>query len=135
MFSRIPVPTENRQELINITDEIRKIVKDSGVTEGLCVVFCPHSTAGLTINSYLDPMTPKDIVFEMDRIVPTRVDFFHEFDTPSDASAHVKTSLIGIDQTLIIAGGDIVLGRSQGVLFAEYDGPRSREVFVKVIAG
>lgn len=135
MFSRIPVPTANRQELINITEEIRRIVKESGVTEGLCFVFCPHSTAGLTINSYLDPMTPKDIVFEMDRIVPTRVDFFHEFDTPSDASAHVKTSLIGIDQTLIVENGDIVLGRSQGVLFAEYDGPRTREVFVKVVAG
>lgn len=135
MFSRISVPTEKRQELINITEEIRRVVQDSGVTEGICVVFCPHSTAGLTVNSYLDPMTPKDIVFEMDRIVPTRVDFFHEFDTPSDASAHVKTSIIGIDQTLIIEGGNIVLGRSQGILFAEYDGPRTREVFVKIIAG
>jgi secondary thiamine-phosphate synthase enzyme len=125
--------TETRQELVNVTEAVRAIVEDSGVQEGMCFVYCPHTTAGLTINSYMDPMTPKDIVHELDRIVPTRVDFFHTVDTPSDASGHVKATLAGTDQMVIIHEGKLMLGHSQGILFAEFDGPRNRQVFVKVL--
>jgi secondary thiamine-phosphate synthase enzyme len=83
----------------------------------------------------MDPHTPRDISHELDRLVPTRVDFFHVNDTPSDAAAHVKSALVGISQVFIIDQGKLVLGHSQGILFAEFDGPRDRQVLVKVVAG
>lgn len=135
MFQRLRLRTTNRQELVNISGEVREVVASSGVKEGLCLIFCPHSTAGLVVNSYLDPLTPKDITAEIDRLVPTRVDFFHTVDTPSDAAAHVKAGLVGIQQLLIVHDGKLLLGHSQGILFAEFDGPRDRELYVKVIEG
>jgi secondary thiamine-phosphate synthase enzyme len=87
------------------------------------------------VNSYLDPKTPKDIITEIDRLIPTRLDFFHTVDTPSDAAGHVKSSLVGIHQLFIIHEGELVLGHSQGILFAEFDGPRNRELYIKVIEG
>jgi secondary thiamine-phosphate synthase enzyme len=133
MLEKIPLRTAARQELVNITDQVRAIVEKTGVAEGMCYVYCPHSTAGLLINSYLDPMTPKDITHELDRLVPTRVDFQHVYDTPSDAAGHIKATLVGIHQAVMIHEGKLMLGGSQGILFAEFDGPRNREVFVKVV--
>jgi secondary thiamine-phosphate synthase enzyme len=135
MLERLGLRTTARQELVNVSDAVRRIVEASGVREGLCLIYCPHSTAGLVVNSPLDPMTPKDIAAEMDRLVPTRVDFFHTVDTPSDAAAHVKASLVGVQQLLIVHDGTLMLGRSQGILFAEFDGPRDRELSIKVIEG
>ena len=135
MFRRVALRTEARQELVNVSDDVRRVVEASGVEEGLCCVYCPHSTAGLVVNSYLDPMTPRDIYSELDRLVPTRVDFFHTFDTPSDAAAHVKASLVGIQQLFLIHDGKLMLGHSQGILFAEFDGPRDRELYVGIIEG
>jgi secondary thiamine-phosphate synthase enzyme len=134
MFEKVKLRSSTRQELINITERIKDVVAHSGVKDGMCYVYCPHSTAGLTINSYLDPLTPKDITFELDRVVPTRVDFFHTTDTPSDAAAHVKSTLVGIAEALIVHDGSLLIGHSQGVLFAEFDGPRDREFYVKVVA-
>ena len=134
MLERITLRTTTRQELINVTDSIKSVVAKSGVKDGICYVFNPHSTAGLTVNSYLDPNTPKDITHEMDRLIPTRYDFFHTNDTPGDAAAHVKTTLTGLQQWFFVADGALVLGHSQGLLFAEFDGPRNRELFVKVVA-
>ena len=133
MFQTITVKTEERQSLVLITDEVRRVVRDSGVDGGICLVFCPHSTAGLTINSYLDSATALDVRAEMDRLVPTRVDFIHQFDTPSDAAGHIKATLTGSQLLLIVENGDIVLGSSQGLFFCEYDGPRMRQVYVKVM--
>ena len=134
MYQTITIETPERQSFVLISDEIRRVVRESGHTEGLCVVFCPHSTAGLTINSYLDPDTALDLRHELDRLVPTRVDFIHTFDTPSDAAGHVKAALVGSQLTLIIHDGSVVLGSSQGVFFCEFDGPRRRQVYVKVFA-
>lgn len=102
MFEKISLRTNARQELIGITDQVKGIVERSGVQEGMCYVYVPHSTAGLTINSPFDPNTWKDLVSEMDRVVPTRVDFYHTTDTPSDAAAHVKSTLSGVDAAIII---------------------------------
>lgn len=135
MFERVRLRTTSRQELVNATDDVRRVVEASGVREGLCFVYCPHSTAGLVVNSYLDPLTPQDIVAEIDRLVPTRVDFFHTVDTPSDAAAHVKASLVGVQHLFIVHEGRLLLGHSQGLLFAEFDGPRDRELYVKVVEG
>ena len=95
----------------------------------------PHTTAAITINSALDPTTPLDIVDELRRIVPTRVDFRHQYDTPADAAGHVKATLVGHSVLLVIDNGDLLIGGSQSILFCEFDGPRSRRVQVKVMAG
>lgn len=135
MFKTISFKTTSRQTWVNVADEVRQAITESGVQEGMCYVFNPHSTAGLVVNSYLDPNTPKDILHELDRLVPTRLDFFHTFDTPSDAAGHVKGSLVDISVAIPVHEGKLMLGRSQGILFVEFDGPRSRQVYVKVMAG
>jgi secondary thiamine-phosphate synthase enzyme len=135
MMEKVQFRTSSRQELFNVMDQVNQVVVDSGIKEGMCYIYCPHTTAGLVVNSYLDPNTPKDISFELDRLVPTRVDFFHVNDTPSDAAGHVKSSLVGVDLAFIVHEGKLLLGHSQAILFAEFDGPRNREVYVKVIAG
>ena len=135
MFKVINFHTTTREELVNLKDEIEAFVKESKVQAGLCAVYCPHTTAGLVVNSYLDPNTPKDILHEIGRLIPTRLDFFHTFDTPSDAAGHVKSSLVGISVLFVIHEGKLMLGHSQGILFSEFDGPLDRMVFVKLIAG
>jgi secondary thiamine-phosphate synthase enzyme len=135
MFKVVNFNTSIREELVNLKDEIEAFVEECNVAEGVCLVYCPHTTGGIVVNSYLDPNTPKDIVHELGRLVPTRLDFFHTFDTPSDAAGHVKSSLVGISTSFVIHEGKLMLGHSQGILFAEFDGPRDRMVFVKVIAG
>lgn len=135
MYKTIALSTELGDSLINITDQVRAIVKESKVESGICHVVVGHTTAAITINSYLDPATAEDLVDEIRRLVPTRTDFHHIFDTPSDASAHIKASLIGNTETVLIENNDLVLGHSQGLLFFEFDGPRQRQVMVKIITG
>ncbi len=135
MFKEIVFETSGVQSWIDLTKHVRDAVEACGVDEGLCCVYNPHTTAGVFVNSYLDPNTPKDILHEWDRLIPTRFDFHHQFDTPSDAAGHVKSSLMGTEVTLIIHQGELMLGHSQGILFAEFDGPRRRRVFVKIVAG
>jgi secondary thiamine-phosphate synthase enzyme len=135
MFEKIQFKTKDRQETVNLLEHVQTLVEETGVDEGLCMVYCPHTTAGLVVNSYLDPLTPKDILCELDRLVPTRVDFYHQNDTPSDAAGHVKASLISTQVTFIIKDKKLLVGHSQGILFVDFDGPRSREVYVKIVAG
>ncbi|RME63990.1 MAG: YjbQ family protein [Caldilineae bacterium] len=134
MFEVLDFRTNESQELYRLDEQVQDVVVRSGVEEGVCHLYCPHTTAGLTINSALDPMTPKDILFEMNRLVPTRVDFFHTFDTPTDASGHIKATLTGVHLTCLIHQGRLMLGHSQSILFAEFDGPRNRQVYVKIVA-
>ena len=123
-----------KDDVLSLTDEIQRVVTESGVQEGICIIHSPHTTAGVTITSKWDETDFSDIKFEMRRIVPTRVDFFHQFDTPEDAAGHIKSILIGCNMTLIVHEGKLELGSSQGVFFLEFDGPRSRKCVVKVIA-
>lgn len=134
MFEIIKLKSNKRQEWINLTDDVRTIVEQSGVQEGTCIVYNPHTTGGLFVNSYLDPNTPEDVLEQWDRLVPTRVDFYHQFDTPSDAAGHVKSVLMGTEAIFIVRKGELVIGHSQGIVFAEFDGPRKRNVHVKVIS-
>jgi secondary thiamine-phosphate synthase enzyme len=134
MFYKIKFRTDARHSWKNLNGEINKIIAESGIREGLCCVFNPHSTAGLFINSYLDPKTPEDIFDTIKTLVPTRVDFHHQFDTPSDAAAHIKSCLCGNSETVLVEDGAAKLGGSQGIIFAEFDGPREREVWLKLIA-
>jgi len=135
MLKVINFQSSAREELVNLKDEIEAFVGDSKIDAGLCFVYCPHTTGGLVVNSYLDPNTPKDILHEIDRLIPTRLDFFHTFDTPSDAAGHVKSSLVGVSAVFVIDDGKLMLGHSQGILFAEFDGPRDRMIFAKIIPG
>lgn len=134
MFKEIKVSTEKSECLINITEQLQEAVMESNVREGICVVFVPHTTAAITINSCLDSMTLEDIASEMHRLIPTRVDFHHNYDTPSDAAGHVKSVLVGNSLSLIIKDGHLLLGSSQSVLFFEFDGPRKRKVQLQIMA-
>lgn len=135
MYSTITLETPQGDSLTNITDQVREIVRESGVDSGICFVVVPHTTAGITINSYLDPDTTRDIIEEVRRIVPTRTDFQHQFDTPSDAAGHVKLALVDSSECVLIEDGDLVLGHSQGLMFFDFDGPRTRRAHVKIIDG
>jgi secondary thiamine-phosphate synthase enzyme len=132
-ISTITVKTPPGESLQNVTGQVLAAVKDSGVAEGVCVVFVPHTTAGLIINSGIDPATAADIGLELRRLVPTRVDFQHTYDTPADAAGHIKSVLVGNSLSLIINGGELVLGHSQHLMLAEFDGPRERKVLVRVM--
>lgn len=134
-MEEIRIKSSKRQEIMDITQDVENLVAASRIKSGICVIFCKHTTAGLIINSNRDPLTAKDLLEELDRIVPTRTDFNHVFDTPSDASGHIKTSLICSQLNLIIDKGQIVIGDSQGILFWEFDGPRERVVCLKIIEG
>lgn len=116
----------------SITAEVQEIVAESGVQEGLCLVSVPHTTASLVITSFWDPRGLEDLMDEIDRNIPTRVSYKHQ-DSPYDASGHVKSAMIGSSAALILHGGKLVLGSSQGLVFVEHDGPRSREIYVQII--
>jgi secondary thiamine-phosphate synthase enzyme len=133
MLNTIEFDTPANESLTNLTERLQAAVKDSGVQEGLCVVYVPHTTAGITVNSGMDPATALDIVAEYHRLVPTRVDFQHQYDTPADASGHIKATLVGSSVSVIVNGGKLLLGSSQSVLFFEFDGPRCRKVILRIL--
>ncbi|MFQ3567818.1 MAG: secondary thiamine-phosphate synthase enzyme YjbQ [Aggregatilineales bacterium] len=139
MLMTIELHTPRGDALVDITERVRAIVAEavsrSHIEEGLCILFVPHTTAAITINSALDPATPQDIIADLNRLVPKRVDFAHQYDTPADAAGHIKAALIGHDLTLIISEGKLLLGGSQSILFYEFDGPRARRVQVKIMKG
>jgi secondary thiamine-phosphate synthase enzyme len=135
MLIPIPIQTPPGETLVDITTQVREAVQQAGVESGLCAVIVPHTTAAITINSALDAATAADIIADVRRLVPTRVDFEHQYDTPADAAGHIKAALIGHSILLVIEGGALVIGGSQSILFYEFDGPRERHVQVKVVAG
>ena len=118
----------------SITDEVKQTISESGIESGICVVHCPHTTAGIVITSYIDPNGKQDLSDEVKRLVPCRNDFFHKNDTPVDAAGHIKTALFGTTLTIIVEEGKALLGSSQGILYLEFDGPRNRQYYVKVIS-
>ncbi len=121
-------------DVVDLTKDVKAFVKESGIKEGVCLLHIPHTTAGLTITSFWDPKGFEDLQDEIRRLVPTRIDFKHQHDTPQDAAGHVKSSFIGVNMSLIIHEGELLLGHSQGIFFLEFDGPRKREYFVKLIS-
>lgn len=121
-------------DVVSLTDDIKKYVEESGVKEGMCIIYTPHTTAALTITSFWDPNGFLDLQDDICRLIPTRIDFKHQHDTPQDAAGHIKSSLIGVSLPLIIHDGKLLVGHSQGIYFLEFDGPRNREYFVKILA-
>jgi secondary thiamine-phosphate synthase enzyme len=125
--------TQATTELVDVTERVRTVVRESGVREGLCIVYSPHTTAGITLNAVSDPATAQDILYEFDQLVPIRATHRHTLDTPADAAGHVKLVLVGNSVNIPIVDGDLYLGHSQAVLFFEFDGPRRRAVQVQII--
>jgi len=132
MLEQFTVRTPSHACMIDITSQVRQIVAQSGVAEGWCIVYIPHTTAGVTINENADPTVQSDILQALDRMVPWRGGYEH---AEGNAAAHVKASLLGSSQTVLVVGGQLRLGIWQGVFLAEFDGPRARRVWVKVTQG
>ena len=129
-MNQFTVRTGSRFEMIDITGEIRSILKKSGIREGVCHLFVPHTTAAVTINENADPDVPKDILAELDKIVPLHDAYRH---MEGNSAAHIKASLFGSSETLLVDGGSLVLGTWQSVFFCEFDGPRTRKVLVECV--
>lgn len=129
-MEKISVKTGKRIELIDITDDIARVVSKSQVKEGICFIFSPHTTAGLTINENADPSVRRDIINALNKLVPENAGYAH---TEGNADSHIKSSLFGASLTIFIENGQLAFGTWQGIYFCEGDGPRQREVWIKVI--
>ena len=121
-----------RECFVNITSQVREAVKKSGVTEGLALVYCPHTTAAITINENADPDVVQDLLFALDATFPDRPQFRHR---EGNSAAHLKSSCIGCSVTVPVSQGSLSLGIWQGIYFCEFDGPRSRHFYVSVTNG
>ena len=126
------VPTSSRAQMVDITGKIREEVKRSGISEGICVVYVPHTTAGITINENADPSVQSDLGEALDRLVPWEGPYRH---TEGNSAAHVKSTLVGCSKTIPVEGGSLLLGTWQGIYFCEFDGPRTRKCHVEVTGG
>ena len=131
-MKEIEVKTSKQTQMRDITREIQAAVTESGVMEGICMVFVPHTTAAVTINENADPDVVRDFTMEINKIVPWE-DGYHHME--GNSAAHLKSSMIGFSEQIIIENGKLVLGVWQGIYFCEYDGPRRRKVYVKIMEG
>ncbi len=125
------VRTGRRTEFVEITADVRKAVKDAGLKSGICVVYCPHTTAAITIQENADPDVVRDMLLWLNEHIPKDVAGFRHAEGNSDS--HIKSSLVGSSATVIVENGELVLGTWQGVYFCEFDGPRTRTVMVQTI--
>ena len=132
MRREFEVRTPSHACLVNITGQVAKLVSLSKIQEGICCVFIPHTTAGITINENADPTVQSDIVREMDKVIPWQDDYDH---VEGNAAAHIKVSMFGTSETIMVDGGRLQLGTWQGIYLAEFDGPRTRKVWVRVVPG
>ncbi|MDL2280774.1 secondary thiamine-phosphate synthase enzyme YjbQ [Selenomonadales bacterium OttesenSCG-928-I06] len=117
---------------IDITNKVKEALEKNLIAEGICIIYCPHTTAGITINENADPDVTKDLIFALKDIFPDKKEFVH---MEGNSAAHLKASMIGSSATVIISEGNLLLGTWQGIYFCEFDGPRSRKFFVKIIKG
>jgi len=126
----ISVSTSRRNEFVDVTEEVRSVVRESGVKDGYVHLYVPHTTAAVTINENYDPSVKSDILNKLSDIVPAGAGYTH---AEGNADSHIKASLIGSSDFIPVTGGDIDLGRWQGIFFCEFDGPRSRRMLIQVI--
>src|SRR3990172_610325 len=129
-MNEFSVRTVYRVEFVKITGQVQKIVDESGVKEGVCFVYIPHTTAGVTINEGADSDVVRDITMELNKIVPFADSYLHR---EGNSAAHIKTSLVGTTVTIFVETGKLALGTWQAIFFCEFDGPRNRQVFVRVM--
>jgi secondary thiamine-phosphate synthase enzyme len=132
MATTLEVRTGSKTEFLDLTARVQQVVADSGVAEGLCHVFVPHTTAGVTINENADPSVKADILMVLNKLISDREPYRH---LEGNSPAHIKASLMGPQLTVLVSRGRLLLGTWQGIFFCEFDGPRHRRVHVKVTAG
>ena len=131
MLKQLSVKTHSRSELIDITGLVQETVTGSKVKDGVCYVFVPHTTAGITINENADPDVKKDILMKLDKTIESNDrDYYH---SEGNSAAHIKATITGFSQTVFVQDGQLQLGTWQNIYFAEFDGPRSRRVWVKIV--
>lgn len=130
MVTRLTVQTPARSAMVDITSQVREAVQASGVQDGVCHVFVSHTTAGLTVNEGSDPAVAADILTHLDKIVPWGAAYKHR---EGNSASHIKASLMGHAATVFVERGQLALGRWQAILLCEFDGPKEREVLVKVV--
>jgi len=130
MLKEIAVQTNTQTQIIDITAQIQKVVRESGISEGLCCVFIPHTTAGVTINENADPSVKHDIIMELNKVIPLN-DHYHHLE--GNSAAHIKASIIGSSVNIPVENNNLLLGTWQGICFCEFDGPRPRKVYVKIV--
>ncbi len=123
------VKTGRRSELVDITSRVREAVENSNIRNGICHVFVPHTTAAVTINEKADPAVARDIESTLKKVIPAGWDYGH---AEGNSDSHIKSSLVGTSETVLVSGGQLVLGTWQAIFFCEFDGPRSRKCMVKV---
>lgn len=129
-YDVIEVSTKSRQQLVEVTSMIEERVRKRGIRNGVCFIYVPHTTAGITVNENADPSVVRDILNTLDRLIPVDGDYTH---LEGNAHAHVKASIVGHNAILLIEDGELVLGNWQGVFFCEFDGPRRRRIMVKIL--
>jgi secondary thiamine-phosphate synthase enzyme len=128
----LTVKTRSRTEMVDISADVGRVAAQSGVREGLCMLYVPHTTAGVTINESADPSVRADILMVLNQMVPWKADYRH---VEGNSPAHVKATLVGASQTVAIEDGALVLGTWQGIFFCEFDGPRERKVHLRILEG
>lgn len=128
-MKQLSIITKKRIEIIDITNEINGLLKKLGIIRGICYLYVPHTTSGITINENADPAVKQDILDTLERIAPSHSDYHHK---EGNADAHIKSSIIGVSLSLFIENGRLVLGTWQSVFFCEFDGPRTRSLLIEV---
>ena len=129
-MEKINVSTGKRTEFVEITSKVEEVVRKSGIENGICFIYVPHTTCGLTINENADPSVKKDIINKLEEIVPENGRYSH---MEGNADAHIKSSIVGHSRTIFIENGNLQLGTWQGIFLCEFDGPRRRQVWLKII--
>jgi secondary thiamine-phosphate synthase enzyme len=131
-MKEITVQTNSPTEMIDITELVQAIISDNKIKSGICVVFTPHTTAAVTINENADPDVTHDIINAMRKILPPGIQYKH---AEGNSPAHVKSSLVGVSELVLVENGHLVLGKWQAIFFCEFDGPRKRQIIVKLFPG
>ena len=130
MIRQVRVKTNARTELVDITQAVQRMVAESGIRSGVCYIYVPHTTAGLTINENTDPNAGRDIMRDQNKVIPFDDNYGH---SEGNSAAHIKSTLVGMSKSLLVEEGRLALGTWQAVFFCEFDGPRDRRVMVKVM--
>ncbi|HER24536.1 MAG TPA: YjbQ family protein [Candidatus Atribacteria bacterium] len=130
MLKEITIQTSAQTQILDITTQVQDAISESKITEGLCCVFIPHTTAGITINENTDPSVKQDIVRELNKVIPFKDNYTH---LEGNSAAHIKASIIGSSVNVPVKNNNLLLGTWQGICFCEFDGPRTRHFFIKII--
>ncbi len=130
MFKTLTLKSKSRIEFIDITDDIQQAISESGIKDGICYIYVPHTTAGITINEGADPSVKRDIITMLNKLIPFEGDYQHR---EGNSAAHIKSTIVGVSLFVIIADGKPQLGTWQSIYFCEFDGPRHRRIIVRII--